>query len=391
MPRRLYVLALLAVLGGATQHAAAADNPEPTNFDSFLQALWPGAKACFGCNVDADSTSLGRMAPVSVVVADQKTAAARISDTLENARKHRLRSVGQLIQFRVLEDANFARRAEILAHRMAQRIDEFENPAETVRPATGAAFLDALVSASRQGPIRNLVIYGHAGSASLYMEEDRGFYRSVSEVAESTQLPSEEGVSKEEQLRKLGARDLHDLQMLVRSGDIRFAPNAVIVFTGCAAAGEKDIDPSGIAARFAEITNATVIASLGVTDQSIAGWRLSSDEYSRGTWVRFVKDSKPEKLGSRVLDPLSALSSAGRLAPLVYRPIHWEVLPPIESFRQYWCAAASNVTPSRALDCGAGSYGAGHIATDKIVPRSIEGLRTRGNALEPQRFGNPLS
>jgi hypothetical protein len=369
MLRLLSVLALLAALGGATQRAAAAESPEPMNFDSFLQALLPGAGAgmCFGCNVD--STSLGRRAPVNVLVADQKTAAPRLSDTPQTARKQRMGSVARLVKFRVLEDENFAQRAEILAHRMAQRIDEFKDPAETVRPATGAAFLDALVFASQQGPIRNLVIYGHAGSASLYMMEDRGFYRSVSEVAQSTQLVGEGGADKEENLRRSGARDLHDLEMLVRSGDIRFAPDAVIIFTGCAAAGEKDIDPSGIAARFAEIANATVIASLGVTDQSIAGRRLSADEYSRGTWVRFGKDSKPQKLGTRVLDPLSALrSDDGSL--VVYRPI--EVSPPMPDFPQYWCAALPH-------DLACGSHAAARVAADapglRPIPASLRFAR----------------
>jgi hypothetical protein len=309
---------------------------------------------CLGCNVD--STSLEKMVPANVVVADQKTATPRISDTPETARKKRMGSVDRLVKFRVLEDANFARRADILAHRMAQRSDAIGSPAEIVRPATGAAFLDSLVSASRQGPIGNLVIYGHAGSSSLYMMEDRGFYRSVSEVAESTLVPNDVGASKEQTLRQLGARDLHDLEMLVRSGDIRFAPNAIVIFTGCAAAGEKDIDPTGIAARFAEITDATVIASLGVTDQSVVGRRgtLPFDEYSRGTWVRFAKGADPQKLGTRVLDPLRALRSDDGSLPVVDRPI--EVSPPTPDFRQYWCAALPH-------DLACGLHG-GRIAAD---------------------------
>ncbi len=310
---------------------------------------------CLGCNADPDSAASNKTAPVNVVVADQKTAAPRISDTIETARKERKGTVDRLVKFRIQEDANFGRRADILVHRMAQRSDEFESPAEIVRPATGAALLDALVLASRQGPIRNLVIYGHAGSASLYMMEDRGFYRSVSEVAASTLVPNDVGVGKEQTLRALGARDLHDLEMLVGSGDIRFAANAVIVFTGCAAAGEKNIDPTGIAARFAQITHATVIASLGVTDQSVVGRRGTRpfDEYSRGTWVRFVKGAEPQKLGTRILDPLSALLSDDGSAPVVDRPM--EVSPPMPDFHQYWCAALP-------LDLACGLRPAGRIA-----------------------------
>lgn len=304
---------------------------------SALLASVVSTWVCLGCN--ADSTPSEKMAPVNVLVADQKTAAPRISDTLETARKAKMGSVDRLVKFRILEDANFARRADILAHRMAQSGEATGSPPEIVRPATGAAFLDALVLASHQGPIGDLVIFGHAGSSSLYMMEDRGFYRAVSEVAQSTLVPNDPGISKEQTLRKSGARDLHDLEMLVRSGDIRFAPNAVVVFTGCAAAGEKDIDPSGIAARFAGITHATVIASLGVTDQSVVGRRgtLPFDEYSRGTWVRFVKGANPQKLGTRVLDPLNALRSDGGSLPVVDLPI--DVSPPMPDFRQYWCAA----------------------------------------------------
>jgi hypothetical protein len=293
---------------------------------------------CVGCDMAADSSA--NMTPVNVLVADQKTAALRLSDTPETARKERKGSVVRLVKFRVLEDENFARRAGILAHRMVQGLNQLEDPPDTVRPTTGAEFLDALVSASRQGPIRNLVIFGHAGPASLYMMEDRGFYGSVTEVAAGTRLVDGIVADKEKDLRRLGARDLRDLEALVASGDIDFAPNAVVIFTGCAAAGEKDIDPSGIAARFADITNATVIASLGVTDQSIAGRRVAFDEYSRGTWVRFVKGAEPQKLGTRALDPLSALHLDGGSLPVVYRPI--EVSPRVLDLRQYWCASSGD-------------------------------------------------
>src|ERR1043165_835008 len=71
------------------------------------------------------------------------------------------------------------------------------------------------------------------------------------------------------QLRAMGARDLADLMELVASGDIRFAKNAVIVFAGCGVAGRRDVDLAGIAARMAGIADATVIASIDVTDQSM--------------------------------------------------------------------------------------------------------------------------
>ena len=57
---------------------------------------------------------------------------------------------------------------------------------------TGAEFLDALVAASRSGPIANLVVYGHAAPNALFMREDRGFYGTVMEVAKVSRIVSGE-------------------------------------------------------------------------------------------------------------------------------------------------------------------------------------------------------
>ncbi len=176
---------------------------------------------------------------VNLVIADQKTPAPRTTDTVATARKQRLRTVDQLVRFRMQEDENFAQRAA----KLYAGIDLTAAPTALIRPTTGAAFLDALVFASRQGPIGSLVIYGHSSPAALYMMEDRGFYRSVKEVAEQTPLippGSADAAEKEKILRSFGARDLSDLEALVQQGEIRFAPDAMVIFTGCAAGGERD-------------------------------------------------------------------------------------------------------------------------------------------------------
>ena len=50
----------------------------------------------------------------------------------------------------------------------------------------------------------------------------------------------------------------------------------MIVFAGCGVAGKRDIETGGIAARMAEITGAKVIASIDVTDQSMARAQTSA-------------------------------------------------------------------------------------------------------------------
>jgi hypothetical protein len=86
----------------------------------------------------------------------------------------------------------------------------------------------------------------------------------------------------------------------------------MIVFAGCGAAGKRDIDAGGIAARAAEIADATVIASIDVTDQSMGRGRSFRDhEYSRRSWVRLFPQQPPERLNTRVIDTLRQLNLAG--------------------------------------------------------------------------------
>jgi hypothetical protein len=289
---------------------------------------------------------------VNLVIADQKTPTPRTTDTLLTARKQHLHTIEQLVRLRIQEDKNFAERAE----KLYAALDHSDNDSALLRAKTGAEFLDALVAASRQAPISSLVIYGHSSPASLYMMEDRGFYRSVAEVAEKTPLaPSSDTDTgeKEQMLRTLGARDLHDLDALVRSGDIRFAPGAVVIFTGCAAAGEHTIDRQGIAASIAEIAHATVIASQGVTDQSIAGRHgyLTRNEYSRGSWVIFTEGAEPRRLAPRALDPLKAITThVWAVAPTPTREVRFDP----HFFPAYLCAAAEEGDGKDGAACGLG-------------------------------------
>lgn len=260
---------------------------------------------------------------ISVFLAVHRTGAQRYSDTyLTNGQKRR-RALATSVRLRRQDDANFTNRTRYLARRVAEIGRPVEAPQLGVA-TTGEEFLTKLVEASARGPIRNLVIYGHAASNALFAREDRGFYASVMEVAKASRIVSGEDVDKDEQLRLAGARDLSDLEWLVARGDVRFARNAVIVFAGCGVAGRRDVEPNGIAARVAEMTGAKVIASIDVTDQSMGRGRdFRNKEYSRRSWVRFMGAQPPERLNSKVIDALKELNFDGDAvarAPVVRMP-----------------------------------------------------------------------
>ena len=246
-------------------------------------------------------------APVNLLIAAHRTTAQRYSDTWLTSGKPRRRPVATSMRLRRQDDANFSNRTRWLA----RRIEDTRSAAapELAAVSTGEEFLRVLIEASRRGPIANLVVYGHAAANALFMREDRGFYAAVDDVARETNIVEGTDEARASQLRAMGARDLSDLMDLVAGGDIRFARNAVIVFAGCGTAGKRDIDAGGIAARAAEIADATVIASIDVTDQSMARGRAFRDhEYSRRTWVRFAPDQAPERLNTRVIDTLRQMN-----------------------------------------------------------------------------------
>jgi hypothetical protein len=246
---------------------------------------------------------------VSLLVAVQKTTAHRSKDTVASARAENLSTVAELVRLRGIEDRYFKNKAENLGRRISKRSDGSGTIIKFAYPKTGAEFLEALVAASRLGPLVNLVIYGHSAFTGLYMLEDRGFYKTVRDTAKGSALIEGAIADRRHKLRVLGARDLGDLKALVRRGKIRFATGAVVVFAGCSAAGETDIEPLGMASQTAKITGAVVFGSIGVTDESMADLMgtLADGEYSRGTWVRFNKGARPRKLNGNVLDPLEQL------------------------------------------------------------------------------------
>jgi len=255
----------------------------------------------------------GAAGTVNVLLAGHRTAAARYTDTHSKRR----RPIVRLVRSRVQDDKNFTNRTRFLAH----RIDELGRPVgptELGVATTGEELLDALVQASRKGPIANLVIYGHAASNALFMREDRGFYSSVAEVARDSHVVSGSEDERDDELRAAGARDLSDFEGLYARGDIRFVRNPVIVFAGCGVAGKREVDLAGIAARLASLLNAKVIASIDVTDQSMGRGRdFRNKEYSRRSWVRFQGASPPERLNTRVIDALQQLNFDGDVVAAV--------------------------------------------------------------------------
>lgn len=282
-------------------------------------------------------------AALSVFIANQKTAAERVSDSATS--KRRQRGAAALGKFRAREDANFLNRTRILASRMGD-LERFRGAPELTNVTNGAEFLDALVQASRRKPIKNLVIYGHAASSALFMQEDRGFYTSVGDIANATQVVTGTDEEKAELLRGLGTRDFSDFELLVKNGSIRFAKDAVIVFAGCGVAGRRDVEPQGLAGRIAALVGATVIASIDVTDQSMARSQTArSKEYSRGMWVKFVRDEKPEKLKTKVIDVLQYLVPDEPNDPVRHEPVQVESMPaaPAERLRctSYYAASGA--------------------------------------------------
>jgi hypothetical protein len=247
----------------------------------------------------------------SLFVAGHRTTARRYSDFHLTNGKPRRRPVAASMRLRLADDRNFTNRTRWLGRRVA----ELARPGASAQlgvATTGEEFLDTLVAASRAAPIANLVVYGHAAPNALFMREDRGFYGAVMEVARVSHIVSGEELEKDEQLRLAGARDLADFEQLVVRGAIRFTRNAVIVFAGCGVAGKRDIEPASIAARMADITGAKVIASVDVTDQSMTrGRNFRDQEYSRRTWVRFLRAQPPERMNTKVIDALKQLNFEG--------------------------------------------------------------------------------
>ena len=62
-----------------------------------------------------------------------------------------------------------------------------------------------------------------------------------------------------------------------------------------------------------------MIASVDVTDQSMTrGRNFRDQEYSRRTWVRFLRARPPERMNTKVIDALKELNFEG--ATVAARP-----------------------------------------------------------------------
>jgi hypothetical protein len=305
--RRVRALLRLGLLLGACLTPACCYGE-----DVAEQAAGPAALPESASAVEAPPASqlVHGPAGASLFIAVHKTSTQRYSDSYLLSGKKRRRPIAASMRLRRQDDANFTNRTRFLARRVAGA-GQSVNRAQLARATTGAEFLEALVEGSRRAPIANLVVYGHAASTALFGREDRGFYASVPDVAKGSRIVSGTQEERDAQLRADGARDLSDFQALVARGDIRFTRNPVIVFAGCGVAGKRQVDPHGIAARLAELLNAKVIASIDVTDQSMArGRNFRNHEYSRRTWVRFHGNETPQRLNTRVIDALRELNFA---------------------------------------------------------------------------------
>jgi hypothetical protein len=293
--------AALLVMG-----AAAAQTGDP--IVESVQTIAPEFSSEF---YDTPAEPALEVRGANLFIAAHRTVARRYSDAFLTNGKPRRRAQAVSARLRRQDDSNFTNRTRFLVRRVAE-IGQAVRAPERAVVTTGEEFLDALVAASRNEPIANLVVYGHAAPNALFMREDRGFYGTVMEVAKVTHVVSGEEIEKDEQLRLVGARDLSDFEQLVARGAIRFTRNAVIVFAGCGVAGKRDIEPGSIAARMAEITGAKVIASIDVTDQSMTRGRdFRNKEYSRRGWVRFAGGQTPERLNTKVIDALRQLNFEG--------------------------------------------------------------------------------
>jgi len=338
---------------------------DPTPAPELL-ASRPAPAAFFGETLDDDGPVLPLVAGprgANLFIAGHRTGARRYSDFFLTNGKARRRPLATSTRLRRQDDANFTNRTRFLARRVA----EVGGPAgapQLSAATTGAEFLDALVAGSRNGPIANLVVYGHAAPNALFMREDRGFYGAVMEVARISRVVSGEEDDKDEQLRLVGARDLSDFEQLVNRGEIRFARNAVIVFAGCGVAGKREIEPASIAARMAEITGAKVIASIDVTDQSMGrGRNFRNHEYSRRSWVRFVGGQPPERLNTKVIDALRQLNFEGEAVAAMPDGAVWR--------DRNWSRRQPNSAPTSSAMPGGSKLNVPAVdATDEICPSS---------------------
>lgn len=212
--------------------------------------------------------------PVTLLIGAQMTAEPRSTDA-ENARKHVPPTTVQvIIQERVQGDRNFLRKAITCQERMNKSGRFTHHKILIEGPSTGEELLAAMERASSWGQIKNLVFWGHSGPYGVYGKENRALYRKSDDFDDLD--------------RPGGARFFDDFREKIHtSRTIVFARDALCMFCGCKAAGDRGLERDCLASWFAEDTRGTVIGSVAGSDQSQApSWEV---ETSQKYWARHTR------------------------------------------------------------------------------------------------------
>jgi RHS repeat-associated protein len=246
---------------------------------------------------------------VTVLVAGHKTSATRFSQRNQSAAEQ-----AQQALLRERDDKNFSNRVKILEPLDLQQAG-YTGKIVKGDAKTGAELFEILKTASKEGPIKNLVIYAHVGGG-IIMKEDVGLYPRKGDVFGNKAVRERmkaEGLT-EESLVKGGLRDVSDLSAAIAKGEIKFAKDAMIIIVGCGGCGSTGVSGSSLAPTLAKATadvNAMVVGTWGGSDQAklekIVGTAAATSgrfEFAPQGWYAFsgttgeAKQLTAEQLGS---------------------------------------------------------------------------------------------
>ena len=150
-----------------------------------------------------------------------------------------------------------------------------------VTPGTGEQLLAELGEhSSAADPITDLNVFSHGWSRGVLRKWDEGFYRRKS----FAQVVS---------LRRLNGATIRDLKHMIRSGEVAFAPASTITLTGCNLGGR-------FAQRLANVTGATVVASVGKSGPQVVGGKETGRWVSTGSYYKYTPHAEPERIGSTI-------------------------------------------------------------------------------------------
>jgi RHS repeat-associated protein len=136
-------------------------------------------------------------------------------------------------------------------------------PDQTFSVNNGKEFVNALVEASKKGPITKLYIASHSSGTAIYMDSNEGLYNDKTDAYINSFYDHGNW-----SMDKPGANSatLQDTTQKIKSGEIVFAENAEIVFLGCNAANYPGIGFDSIAENFSEmLPTAYVTGATGKT------------------------------------------------------------------------------------------------------------------------------